>query len=440
MQRFAIRTYREFAARLSETFQILPGADTLALIEGIMRGREGIAPVLPREPSRPPRVALGTFAGSSAADPETHLVSGFRSELLVNLSRFREWVVLEAEGGKGAEQSDYVVSGRYRNDTAGLSVFVTLSEPTTARVIWSEEFAVSAETWFAAQRLLVRKIAAHLQIYLSSDRLLRAISQEDTGESDHGEWLKGEHLLSQWTTEAEDEAAVIFQRIIQRSPEFAPAYASLAGIYNVRHLIRPGSPLDAKEEQRGLELGRRAVALDPLDLRNHLILAWSSAMAGAYEQAAAYYDLAASLNPSSPKLLISCAQGMAFVGSLDRASDLLREAFALAPFLLKHQWCYVASTQALIGDFEAGLAAAQRGENATLDTPGWRAVCLAQLGRIAEARAAFAEQVALVRPQWAGAAEPDTDVVRDWFLNAFPIGRDSDRRKLKQAFERMGGA
>jgi hypothetical protein len=43
-----------------------------------------------------------------------------------------------------------------------------------------------------------------------------------------------------WKPQAEDEAAGLFERIIERNPAFAPAHASLAGIFNVRHLIRPG--------------------------------------------------------------------------------------------------------------------------------------------------------------------------------------------------------
>ena len=348
-------------------------------------------------------------------------------------------MILEAEAGeeKSAAQPDYVVSARCGSGEAGLNCFVTLSEPSSLRVIWSETFEVSTANWFASQRLLVRRIAAHLQVYLSSDRLTRTISQTDSGASDHGDWLKGEHLLSLWNAKAEDEAALIFARIIKRSPGFAPAYASLAGIYNVRHLIRPGSALDARQERNGMELGEQAVELDALDSRNHLILAWSSAMAGAYEQASVHYDLAASLNPSSPSLLISCAQGFAFVGAAERASELLREAFDLAPFFLKYQWCYIASTRAMIGDYEDGVMAARRGGNATLDTPGWRAVCLAQLGRLDEAKAAFAEQVELVRPVWAGAGEATPEAVRGWFLSAFPIGREADRERLRKAFEAL---
>src|SRR5205807_1228463 len=82
-------------------------------------------------------------------------------------------------------------------------------------------------------------------------------------------------------------------------------------------------------------------------------------------------------------------QCFAFVRASELSRELLRKAFDLAPYFLKYQWCYIASTQAMIGDYEDGVMASRRGGNATLDTPGWRAVCLAQLGRLDEAKAAF---------------------------------------------------
>ena len=149
---------------------------------------------------------------------------------------------------------------------------------------------------------MVRRIAAHTEIYVSADRLSRTLGIGQLNYVDHNDWLRGEHLLSFWSPKCEDEAAGIFERIIARSPQFAPPYASLASIYNVRHLIRPGTPLDADADRKALPLGQRAVELDALDSRNHQVIAWSSAMAGRYEQAAVHYDLAINLNPSSPKV------------------------------------------------------------------------------------------------------------------------------------------
>jgi tetratricopeptide (TPR) repeat protein len=195
--------------------------------------------------------------------------------------------------------------------------------------------------------------------------------------------------------------------------------------------------VDARHERKALVMGQRAVALDPLDARNHLIVAWAHAMTGAHEQAAVHYELAVSLNPNDSKLLLSCAQGLGFTGFKSRARALLAEAFELAPSFLDYQWCYIASTRYMLGDYSGAVEAAARGNNATLDTPGWRAACLSLLGNDAEAKQALIDQVELVQPLWTGAARPTAGEVTAWFLSAFPIAKEQDRLRVKDALGRI---
>ena len=63
-------------------------------------------------------------------------------------------------------------------------------------------------------------------------------------------WLRGEDLLTRWSQEAEDEAERLFERAIAADPDFAPAHASLASVYNTRHFIRPGIEDDAGTSRR----------------------------------------------------------------------------------------------------------------------------------------------------------------------------------------------
>ena len=132
-------------------------------------------------------------------------------------------------------------------------------------------------------------------------------------------WLRGEHLLARWSAVAEDEAERLFEQAIAEDPSFAPSYASLASIYNSRHFIRPGSPRDPQTERRALELAGRAVELDPLDARNHMVVAWSAAMVKRFEMAELHYELASELNPNDPKIVVSAALGLAFMKRTDLA-------------------------------------------------------------------------------------------------------------------------
>lgn len=440
----AVKVFQEFAELLDESYGIAPSAETVELVEGLKRSRPSgaLRQAAPPPVARRPRIAVGDFDADQADPATAHLVAGFRSELIANLSRFRDWVVVEEETGAVQDvdgRPDYRMSARCDKSHAQLTLAVILKDALSNRIVWSDRFEISIEKWFESQRLLVRRIAAHTEIYLSSDRLARAVGTDPVNVSDYNDWLRGEHLLSLWTRSGEDEAESILSSIIDRSPEFAPAYASLASIYNVRHLIRPGTPRDAVHGGRAFPLALKAVELDALDARNQQVIAWSSAMNARYQQAAVHYELATNLNGSSPKALFSCAQGLAFVGAKARARQLLDEAFRLAPFLLPYQWCYVASTNYMIGDYGAAVEAAERGGHATMDNLGWRAAALARLGRIAEAKAAFLEQVALVKDDWSARTPASAANVRDWFLDCFPIGEQDSRIGLAEMLDLAAG-
>lgn len=435
----AMKLFKEFSAYLSEQFQISPSSATTSLIKSIADGRwnKPAKEAVGSSPTGPiPTLAIAAIDSLGSSEKHAHIAAGFRNELLANLARFRDWVVQET-ADPGSDTTSKVaaysltLSSTERSD--GSAILLRLIENEGRRIVWSETVDVDINTWFESLRKVIRQVAARLQIYLSSDRLSRIIGSDESILKSYDAWLRAEHLLSLWQPSAEDEAELVLKKIVATDPRFAPASASLASIYNVRHLIRPGLPLDAHQRKQALPLAKAAVEIDPLDSRNHLVVAWSSAMAGEFEKAAIHYELAVSLNPIHPKLLLSAAQGMAFLGDSARARDLMDAAVDGAPFLLPYQWCYICSTCWMIGDYDGAVRAAKLGEAATVDTHGWRAASLSMLGDIAAAKASFSEQVQALEKLWAGENPLTSEGVMLWFTSAFPIARQFDRNRLRQA-------
>jgi tetratricopeptide (TPR) repeat protein len=204
----------------------------------------------------------------------------------------------------------------------------------------------------------------------------------------------------------------------------------LASVYNSRQFIRPGSARDPKTEQRALALARRAVELDPLDARNHLVMGWSTAMAGRFERSEVHYELAAELNPNSPKMLVSAALGLAFMGRGEVAMRLLERAMSLTSLFLDYQWSHIAVIRYFAGDLEGAIAAADRSQNGIVDIAGWKAAALYKLRRTEDAREALAAMHGSVAAAWAGPVTATRQVVLDWFLSVFPIRRQRDRADL----------
>jgi class 3 adenylate cyclase/DNA-binding SARP family transcriptional activator len=412
---------------LRKRFRLEPSPATAALL---LPASAPPPPEAPKPPRRAggPRVAVGAFRAHR--DDLGHAVSGFRADLIANLSKFREFAIVETAEDADASGFDYLLTAVSAGSEGDVELFVTLAEPAARRVIWSHAFALALADWTETQKRLVGKIAASLHIYLSQDRLARALVGRAGDLDAYDAWLRGEHLLTRWTAADDDEAMRLFEHAITEDPGFAPAYASLASVYTSRHLIRPGATLDAPTARRALELAQRAVAGDPLDARNHLVVAWAAAIARRFDQSEVHYELSAELNPNSPKTLVSAALGLAFMGNGAEAKRLVDRATALTPMFLDYQWSHMAAVQVLAGEHEQALRSAERSNDVILDTPGWRAAALLALGRRDEAAAALTALCEAVAAVWEGPAPATRDGVLDWFLTAFPFRRDADRAAL----------
>jgi class 3 adenylate cyclase/DNA-binding SARP family transcriptional activator len=423
----ALRTYEALRSTLRQHYGLQPDTKTAALAASLS------APVqLPRPKraaeSRPPVIVVGAFA--AAAESIAAQTSGFRAELITNLSKFRDLTIVDLQGQSDVSAADYVLTAECRPAGPDTRLFATLQEAAARRVVWSDTYRLSLEQWINVQRQLVGRIASNVEIYLSHDRLSRALQRlpEDLGVYDA--WLRGEHLLLRWSAEAEDEAERLFEQAIAEDPNFAPAHASLASVYNSRQFIRPGLPRRPENQERALELARRASELDPLDARNLMVVAWSAAMVQRFEQAELYFELAAELNPNHPSVLVSASLGLAFMGRIDLARKLLDHATALTPLLPAYQWSHIAIIRFLSGDYAGAVEAADRSQNVIIDTPGWKAAALGKLERVEEREAALEQLVRAVNAAWAGPPNPSRENIIAWFLGAFPIRHDGDRQNL----------
>ena len=429
----ASRVYDLLSSEMKARFSLRPSPETTELLRGKtdQKPPARVAGPAAKRAIRRPTISISTFDARSKDVDD--LVFGFRADLIANLSRFREWIILESKAGDSTIGVNYVIGGKGTSAAGQTEVSVVLSR-SDSEVIWSEVFRLATESWSSTQRSVIHRIASSLEIYISHDRLSRMLPGE-AGQDVYDSWVRGEHLLTHWKAEDEDEAARIFEGVIAHDPGFAPAYASLASVHSSRHLIRPGLRPDPDTTQQSLYLALRAVEIDPLSARGQLTVAWSTALAARYDQAEIHYELAAELNPNSPTTLISAALGMAFMGRPDAAKVLMDRAVAFSPVLLDYQWSHVAVTRFLIGDFHGAIEATRRSMNAILDTPGWTAAAFLKLGQRDEACAALAELVKLASADWHGEGEPTTGSVLDWFVAAFPLKRIEDRRELDRLRE-----
>ena len=289
----------------------------------------------PRLAPPKPAVSIEAFAMNGVAADQAHLVEGFRLDLIACLVRFREWYVSGSDADVPSDHTGAPVSARFAVTTTAyqaggtINVVMVLQDRGSGIAIWSERFELRLANWFEAQRRIVRRIAATLNVQMSTERLTRQAHVPDVSLEVYDTWLRGQSLIRYFSPDNWNRAATMLAEGIERAPGFSPLYSSLVQMNNGMHFVYPGMFRDPEKQARTLVLAQQAVQLDPRDSRAELCLGWSLAMNQRYTQAELHMDLACELNPNDSWTLIAAALVHAFCGHADRARELGAQAMEM---------------------------------------------------------------------------------------------------------------
>ena len=399
--------------------------------------------VVARERKQKLIIAVEPFDIVGVTGDNSHIIQGFRHELIACLVRFRDWAVVDLNTTRSVDVQNpglaqYTISMTVYQHNGALMLVLTLLENATGEYIWSDKFDLRLDSWFLVQHSIVRRMALALNVNLSAERLVRAAGKADVSLEIYDRWLRAEALLGSFKGESHRQAAIILRSIIETTPGFPDAYFSLVVIENTRHLVNPGVLRSLSLLQEGLALAKTAVQLDPLDSHGHLCLAWSLAMIGQYEHAAYSYAYACDLNENDPWTLISSAHGLASCGQQEQALKLANQSASLNLQPSPAHWGYQSIIRFLSGDYEASIVAAERADNTPLTVPAWKTAALYHLNRRSEAATEAASLIDLIRHCWAASSEPDALAITRWLLQCTPLKRSADWYRLQQGLQGAG--
>jgi tetratricopeptide (TPR) repeat protein len=367
-----------------------------------------------------------------------------RHMLLASLARFRHWVVIDSGYSAAAAASlegelyAYALHIAAVDAAERTGLNVKLVEAKSKRVVWSEFLFVGRDDWPTVGERIVRGLAANFDIYLSADRLQRAQNIEHANIVAFDRWMKGVFLLEKFEPDAEGEAERHFRDVIVMSPEFGPAYASLAGIYNSRHIVFPGIRRNHEREEYALRLAQKAVDLEPLDARCHVTVGWSMALTRRFRPAELAFELAEELNPSDPALLMSAAHGAAICGNVQVAKERARRAIDTHPYPSQFFHAIQSHIHFQEGDYRRCVDEAEKGGEFLTPLFGWKAAAHAFLGEVPEAREAAKRLIMAARQSWRATGAADERSITEWFLDIFPFSNEEKRQKLQEGLAIAG--
>ena len=354
-----------------------------------------------------PSVAVLPFQNTSGYPADEAFSDGLTDELIGALGKVPGLTVAGrtsafALKGKGLDVKAVaetlgvgaVVEGSYRRSGSRLRIGAQLVSATDGAVIWAEMYDRELADVFAVQEELARSIADALVGRLTAGAAQGALVDRPTGDLAAYElYLRGRSILHARNNRgAILDATRYFEEAVARDPSFAHAHAKLADAFALLGALSHGRPhaefararasarralaLDSTIAEAHVALAhilfafdydwvsaersfRRAIELDPVDVRARVLFAIPLQDQGRFSEALAQLDTARAIDPLAP--IIGVVRGRVYVNARRPADAIqpLQEALALSPDLdLAHQQLGHAHLQ--LGHHAEAIASFQR--------------------------------------------------------------------------------
>jgi adenylate cyclase len=280
-----------------------------------------------------------------SSDPRNgHLCDGFTGDIITNLSRFRDLLVIARHSAFLFKNRDvapsqiagqlgvrYLMTGGLQRSGRKLRLRVQLTEAETDRVIWSDRYAGNLGDLFAFQDDVTATIAARLAIQISAAEQRRLLAEHLPDLRAYGLILRGQDLSVRYRKEANLHARRLFEHAAEIDPDYGRCYAGMSRTFNLAWRYHwtpePEAALD-----KAVDLANAAIGYDSLDARGYGELGFACLYKKRHDSSLAAYERALALNPNDADILAEMGDSLVYSGQAERAVQLLDRAMRLNPY------------------------------------------------------------------------------------------------------------
>jgi TolB-like protein/Flp pilus assembly protein TadD len=363
------------------------------------------APLLPDKPS----VAVLPFTNMSGDPDQEYFSDGITEDIITELARNRGLFVMARNSsfafkGQAVDIAEvgrklgvrYVVEGSVRKAGNRVRITAQLIEAATGSHVWAERYDSELEDIFAVQDEVTQSISAAVPGQLESD-IVKASRRKPTESLDaYDHFLRGKELLNGWRDDDLPQAIAEFERAVKLDPTFARAHASL-GCMLVRTWWRTHASHDLEAAAKETELGVRYDGADSECLGwRAFVLLFQRDFDGALDT----FDRAMQLKPEDPDLSSLRACCLVFMGQTDDAIETIRRAMRANPHFPPWYHEIIGMAFMTARRHEEAVKSFQAIRVPSYEIHVFTAGCLAELGRLDEARACIRKAYELM-PDWA---------------------------------------
>ena len=402
-----------------------------------------------------PAVAVLPFENMSGDPEQTYFSDGMTEDVITELSRFRELIVIARNStfsfrGQSVDVRDvgrslgagYVVEGSVRRAGDRVRITAQLVDATNGAHLWAEKYDRAVEDVFAIQEEIAQNIVATVAQRVRDDIELAARRRPPEDIRAYDLFLQAQRISDVFTPEAQQRTQELLEQALQIDPTFARAYTGLAFVH-LRMDEGMWAPREPDEYRlTALRLAEQALALDPNDPRVQYTLGFMCLFVREFDRAEHHLDLARGMNPNDPIIQMVWAWFQACIGRPERGLAAAEIAFKLNP---RHPPFYNSLFARVLFHLGRYSEAATLFEQRNFGTPlrdlwdmGWRAAAYGHLGQIEEARQCGELFIQSLSRLWRGDPTAGPEEYVDWIIDRSFLRQQEDVTRLREGLRLAG--
>ncbi len=302
----------------------------------------------PSAPAPSDRIAVLPFLNISRDQDDEYFADGLTEELISNLSKIRDLDVIArtsvfkyknsgvdiAEIGRQLNVGS-ILEGSVRKQDDTALITVSLTDVTSQKTVWSEDYRRQISDVFAVQADISMRVAEKLKISMLSGEEQKLMQRGTADPDAFRYYLRGREAYNSRTEASILSGIGYFERAIRLDSSFALAYAGLANCYTLIGGAGYTSMSRDTAVERAKAAARRALALDESLAEAHASLAYVQfRLEWNFRDAEAGFRRAIDLKPGYAKAREWYGLYLAIRGRFGEALATMRKAEELDPLSL----------------------------------------------------------------------------------------------------------
>jgi adenylate cyclase len=318
----------------------------------------GPAPALAPAPgSAKPSILVLPFANLSGAPEQEYFADGLTEDILTDLSRFRELVVISRNTsfkfkGQAVDVKkvarelgvQYVVEGSVRKAGNRVRVTVQLIDAESDHHVWAERYDRDLEDIFAIQDEVTAAIVATLPGRMEAAARSRTERKPPANMVAYECVLEAKVLHHRSNRDDNLRALSLIRRAVELDPRYAHAHAWQACILGQQWTYGWCADRAAIESEFEREL-QVALGLDENDSDVHRILAAVGVVRNDFDKAVYHQQRALALNPNDDLIVVQQGEILTWLGQGEEGIEWIRKAMRLNPYHPERFWFHLARAQ-----------------------------------------------------------------------------------------------